>query len=637
MANQTYQYSEFRNINQPTQLQTRRWPIDAEGNRIGNIEILPGGADQYRNTGNVVSCVGNTEPEYTYASVANETTYTAYVEFRPKNQCGASPLYSSGFGIPPGSLVQIVPENIILQPYCLLFSTPGHRSRLVNEANQLIATTDGVTNTTVDNHVPINRYKVLIGIEIVSFSVRNNLPVVAEIFIRSAATGTTIRQTPAGGIQPGGSYIFANIDAISCQIELVATGMVNRPQRAQLVNNNNVILTSTGGDGIGRFPSFIPQGSPFGDLRIVEEGSIAVNDLQVAASTQSRYVGNQQQVVIFLTSASLNSIGPFRFRIQNVYTDAIIAIVESATYDLANGYVLNMPTPYSGEVRVRARALRGTVNDTSDDWEGIDRIITLFPNEATFIRKVGVKYEGVDGQGRQTVLLLVNSSYADSKFKWDGFSTNFVSMIQTTDYPGYTHYVRLFGELNRATFDFNQTFNIRPKNAADEILTLTYVRGNDTPGTTKVIFGSDDVSTVSPAVLSIDGRMVTITDNTDPGGGGGGTSNDVSNLANQVYGNTLHIGWQTNSQLLNVGIQNVLNGRVELRNVTMPGPVNGYIWADIINEDDNNGNYYTSFSGLAWPVGFPILIKRYLIPNGQTGVNGRENAISGAEMSVIVY
>lgn len=486
MATQTYKYEGYRNKNNPTQQQTRRYLVDDSGNRIGPIETLAGSPEQYQAGGTVVTCVQDTTPVFMAVVVQNELQSNAYVELRPTGNCNGNSLYATGFGMPPGSTVAMQPSSVEKKPYCLYLNTPGQRSRLVDENNKVILSSDGVTAGTLANHVPLERYKIVVGVAVVSFTFTNELPVAATILIKDCRTGEIKAQTPANGVAAGGVFVFPNMDADELCLEFIATGMTGRGKRAQLLNSNGFLLTSTDGTSAGRFPAF----KPGSNLRAVVEGNTALNDLRVTSATNSRYgSGGSQEVQIFLSSAEINNIGPFSFYIQNANNLAEIAKAERVNYDNTNGYVLTLATPFNGQVYVKAVAHRGDL-DASNDWTGIDYPLTLFNNDQQYISKVAFRYDGVETQtGRQLASLLVNTTFASPTAKWDGYGLPWGDlMIPTTDYPGYTHYLRLFGEIGRATFDFQNVFNISPKSPANDMVTVTYTRGTDAPGTTRVLY-----------------------------------------------------------------------------------------------------------------------------------------------------
>ena len=144
---------------------------------------------------------------------------------------------------------------------------------------------------------------------------------------------------------------------------------------------------------------------------------------------------------------------------------------------------------------VKAIAHRGDL-DPSNDWTGIDQPLTLFNNDQQYISKIAFRYDGIETtSGRQIASLLVNSSYPSPSQKWDGFGLPWGElMLPTNDYPGYTHYARLFGELGRATFDFQQVFTVTPKSPANDGVTVTYIRNADAPGTTRVLYEPSNVA-----------------------------------------------------------------------------------------------------------------------------------------------
>jgi hypothetical protein len=422
-----------------------------------------------------------------FVAIKSEVNYNAYVELRAAGNCNGPSLYATGFGMPPYSTVQMQPNAVEKKAYCLHLNTPGHRSRLVTEANQLILITDGITPGTLDNHIPLQNYKILPGLEIVNFSFVNNLPVAASLLLKNCQTGAILFQTPTVGVGAGQTYQFANIEAAEYCLEFIATGMTGRSNVAQLLNSNGQVITQTNGQVSGKFPGFVPGNTI---LTASEAGTVVLNDLRVAESTSSRYNANgNQEIVIFLTSTQISNIGPFNFEIVNANNGVTLASVTNVAYNNTNGYIFTMPTPFVGPAIVKATATKGTTQ-TGDDWQAIERPITLAPNQSNYVSKIAIRYDGIESQsGRQMASLLVNSSYSGTSYKWDGFSAFFDSMIPTNDYPGYTHYMRLFGEASRLTFDVqNNVFNIKPKSAALDFITVTYQRNGDAAGTLRVLY-----------------------------------------------------------------------------------------------------------------------------------------------------
>ena len=481
MARIKYRLEEDTNAKNPTQKSVRRWPIDDAGNRIGEIERLPGGIEQYTSGVEIVSCIQDAPIETMPVVVKSEVNYNVYVELRPANNCGGASIHSTGFGMPPLTTVAMQPTEVEKKAFCLWFNTPGHSSRLVSESNVLIAQTDGNTPASVPNHIPLSLYKVLVGLEVVSFSFKNDLPVSAMLILKDCNTGTIKFQTPANGVAAGGTYTFSNIEAAEYCLEFIASGMAGRAKTAQLINANGQQLTVTNGQAAGRFPGFVPGNT---QLRAIETGSVVLNDLRIADSTSSRYNANGvQEVLIFLTSTQINNIGPFDFRVKNANNNQVVAEVKDVPYDNANGYVFLMPAPFVGSARIEATAKRGTAT-AADDWGAIDKIITLAPNQANYISEVAFRYEGQTNSGQQFGTLLVNSTYAGTTYRWENMGAFFDSMIATSDYPGYTHYMRIFGELGRATFDVqNNIFSIKPNTSAQDTVSVSYQRNGDVPGT----------------------------------------------------------------------------------------------------------------------------------------------------------
>lgn len=489
MATARFKLSEERNKNNPTQKSTLKWPIDSQGNRIGEIVRLPGGIEQYTVGGaTVVNCIQDAPIETMFVAVKSEVNYNAYIELRAAGNCSGPSLYATGFGMPPFSTVQMQPNAVERKAYCLHLNTPGHRSRLVNEANQLILATDGDTPGILDNHIPLQNYKILAGLEIVNFTFVNNLPVAATLLLKNCSTGAIIFQTPVNGVAAnGGTYLFSNIEAAEYCLEFVATGMSGRTNVAQLLNANGQVITQTNGQNSGKFPGFVPGNTL---LTAVEAGTVVLNDLRVSESSSSRYNANgSQEIVIFLNSSQINNIGPFNFEIVNANNLVSIASVQNVAYNNTTGYVFTMPTPFVGPAIIKAVATKGTT-PTGDDWQAIERPITLAANQSNYVSKIAIRYDGIESQSnRQMASLLVNSSYAGTTYKWDGFSAFFDSMIPTNDFPGYTHYMRLFGENNRLTFDVqNNVINIKPKSAAQDFITVTYQRNGDAAGTLRVLY-----------------------------------------------------------------------------------------------------------------------------------------------------